>query len=411
MLVMAAFIAASCKKDNTTDAQESVEVSKANLEAAGQQLETELNALANTQGVSAANNMVNCLEMSDPFADSPENTTFLTAVKSVSDYKTSADTNGFVNILKSLLENDTIVLLQVFDTNKGIYTWDITNKKWIKTSAADKIEMIFPSTETGTLNNATLTVTYKGTTGSSIFEGFNGNLPESISVILTVDNTKVVEYGFTGSYNSQSNPTSISTFLAVYPFKFEITLNNNTSTAASIRYLFTNNAQTVLDLYAGVNGNFDRIDDYDDPIDVIYNANAYAQVFNIKLAGRIDYKGLSPKVEEIDKNLTYTEEQRMQAHVDAMNKYTSLVLVYANSNQKIAQAKAFFVKNTKNYTIGNHEYSYTSYDWDYQLIFASGAPQSLDAYFGDSFTNLITDFNALTVKFNNMFDLGTNAIQ
>ncbi len=199
--------------------------------------------------------------------------------------------------------------------------------------------------------------------------------------------------------------------MALYPFKFETTVNNNTS-AASLEYLFTDNTTTIFDFYAGVNGNLNQsvIDTSSNPDGIINNANAYFQVFNIKLAATIDYKGLSNKVNEIYSNTTAADSVMNREEADAMNQYIAIVLMYADTKQKIAQAEFYPVMHTDTYTFGNQTYTSYYYSSDIRFIFSDGSKGDLATYFGSGFSAVVSDFNNLLIKLNTNFNLGAGPV-
>ncbi len=51
----------------------------------------------------------------------------------------------------------------------GIYKFNQTTKKWDLTASNDKIEFHFPATQNGTTNNTVLTITYKNSGKSWVF--------------------------------------------------------------------------------------------------------------------------------------------------------------------------------------------------------------------------------------------------
>lgn len=413
LIVVLALVAFSCKKKSSEEdiatlpfAKESVDEGKTNLTDAGQQMVTELNTLADAKGISGAQSMSYFMDQSMPFATSSQDAIAFAAVKTTSDYGTSKNPEGIIRFLSSNLQSEQDSTFQdLFNKRKGIYTWNNTLKKWTRTVSADKIELVFPSNKnTPTVNDGKFDITYTSKVVANSTLNSNGELPLTFNAVLYNNADKVLEYSFTAEYDNSGMPSNVTTFLALYPFKFETTLTNNSS-ALSVRYLFTNNTKTIFDFYAGLNGNFTQsnIEASEGPDDVISNANAYFQVFNIKLSGRIDVKSMAAKEKEIYNNDALTEEEANNANVEALNKYFALVLLYADSNQKIAQGEFYPTKET--------HYYYTEYSSDIRFIFADNSKGDMKSYFGTGFSALITDFNALIVKLNTKYDLGADTIK
>jgi hypothetical protein len=305
---------------------------------------------------------------------------------------------------------DTTLQMQ-FDRYKGIYTWNNTTHVWVKTASTEKVEFDFPSTSTGTTNNAKIVITYKGIKGISIIDNYKGDMPANFNASLFVNDSKIAEYDLTCAYNTDGTPSSIVYFAALYPFKFQVSLTYN-ATSASIKYSFTDDSKIIVECYAGVNGKLDKtsIENVQNntslnATDIVNNANAYFQVLNIKLAGQINYKGWYDAAMLIDGNLRYTAAQRDSAGAVAINKNMALVLVYADTKQKIAQAEAY--SSTRDYTYYDYYGTpYTSKESyiDVRFIFADKSKGNLEDYFSTGFQNLVNDINTLIVKLNGDFN-------
>lgn len=405
-------LAVSCKKKSSEDitslpyAKESIEEGKTNLETTGQNMVSELSTLSDAKGMSASQSLGHFMDLSDPFSNTTQSARVFASVKAINTYGSSKNVNSLVHFLSTQVQDtqDT-TLKQVIARYQGVYTWDKSTSTWVKTAATGTIELVFPATETGTTNNAKLDITYASQKAPSSIPGINGDLPTLFDVALSVDNEKVMEYSFTAQYNSDGTPNNVSTFIALYPFKFEVTAKYNSS-SASLQYLFTDNTTTIFDLFGQVNGNLSQnnLETAQSPDNVISNANAYIQVFNIKLAGLMDFKSLYNKENEI-----YSKDEadslRIKEEVAAQNQYVKLVLMYADTKQKIAQAEFYAVKHVYDYGYG---YSYIDYSSDIRFIFSDGSKGSLESYFSTGFSNVVADFNTLLVKLNGKFgtDMG-----
>ena len=398
--------AVSCKKKSSEDitslpyAKESIEDGKTKLETTGQNMVAQLNTLSDSKGMNASQSLGHYLDLSSPFSNIAQSAKVFASVKAVNSYGTSKNVNSLVHFLSTQVQDtqDT-TLKQIIARHQGIYTWN--GSAWDSTAATGTIKLLFPSTETGTTNNAKLEITYASQKAPSSIPGINGDLPTLFDVALSVDNEKVLEYNFTAQYDSNGTPNNVSTFIALYPFKFEVTAKYGSS-SASLQYLFTDNTTTIFDLFGQVNGNLSQnnVESAQSPDNVISNANAYIQVFNIKLAGLIDYKGLYQKENEI-----YSKDEAdsllVKEEVAAQNQYVKLVLMYADTKQKVAQAEFYAVKHVYDYGYG---YSYTDYSSDIRFVFSDGSKGSLESYFSTGFSNVVADFNTLLVKLNGKFD-------
>ena len=410
--VLLVLLAVSCKKKSSEEdiaslpyANETVDQGKANLTTTGQQMVSELSDLADVQGISGAQSMSHFLDIATPFTINTQSANVFAAIEATNEAGAKKDVKGIMRFLSTnIVSKPDTTIKQVFENNKGIYTWNKTTQKWVKTAATDKIELLFPSTEAGQTNNAKLDITYTGIAASSSLIGLNGDLPGTFDAVLYTNNTKVLEYYFNAQYDNTGIPTHVNTFLALYPFKFETTMDKSSSNA-SVRYLFTDDVTTILDFYFAVNGNLDQtsLENSSSVTDVASNANAYFQVLNIKLAGRIDASGLSQKMTDINNDKTLnTNKARVDAQVVAYNQFIALVCMYADTKQKIAQAEFYNKPTLDNYG--------TSYSADMKFVFKDGSKDDLAAYFGTGFSAVVDDFNTLIVKLNNDYDMGLNQV-
>jgi len=399
----------SCKKkeDNTTDlaslsfANKTVNQSKTDLENAGSQMVGEMQTLESGDGIKVVSSFSNLTNTSDPF--STTKSALLTNVKNTSQLTSATTMFGYLRA--GVQESTDTTLEQVFTTYKGVYTWNFTSKKWNKTTATDRIEFDFPSTKTGTTNNAKMVITYQGIKGVNLIKDYHGDMPAKFDNSIYVNGTLVAEYNLTATYNSDGTPSSVVYFVALNPFKFQVSLTYNAS-SASLKYSFTDNSKTIVECYAGVNGKLDKTTIQKDSIqDIISNANAYFQVFNIKLAGKIDYKTLYANVNAITKNTKLTEAQADTAGAAAINKSMVLVLIYADSQQKIAQAE--FYPSTRTYTYYDYydrPYTETDSYIDIRFIFTDKSKGDLKTYFRTGFQDLVNDINNFIAKINTDFD-------
>jgi hypothetical protein len=399
IFVLCCVAVTSCKKKDTTDpysapfAKETVDQGKTNLSQAGQDLILQIQAMKDVNGASVIQSFSDFSSQSDPFAVK-RSTAFsaIFATQSVISGK-----SNFSSVLKSLyaMGSDPQSLKEFYDSYRGVYDWNTTSKQWTKTTDSTQLTFNFPKTKDGTTNDAQMKMTYQGINGASLISGYSGDLPTAFDIAFSVSGAKVSEYSFTAAYNSTGVPTSVESFIALYPFKIGVSWAYSTS-QVSLTYYFRNDTKTIVEFGGGVGGNFDKnnIDTATNEQNVIYNGNAYFQVLNVKLAGRIDYKSLATDLTNAEK--ISIDSLYAKAEVDAFNKDAALVLVYTDSNQKIAQAEAY-VSKTEDY------WGDTYYSSDFRFIFADGTKGDMQSYFSSGFSDLQNSFNQLVTDLNTKF--------
>jgi hypothetical protein len=406
LLFVICLVVFSCgKDDNETDpsnypfAKETVDEGKSNIEDAGQQMITEMQAMQDVEAGNVLESFINCNTTDYPFDSYLENSVIFSTISASS--AVIEGKNNFSSLLKSMksdVEKDTAIS-QIYNKFKATYTWNFTNQVWVK-SASSEFKFIFPSTKGGTTNNATMVITYTGKTGLTPIEGYNSDLPATFNTSIKVNSETVFEIDLKASYNSDGLPTSVNYFVAMYPYKYEITWSYSNS-SVSLRNHFTNDSKTVIDCYQKMNGNFSmyQIESEDTESDDIFsNGNAYFQVFNIKLAGSIDYKNLNVVLNNIEEE--EGDFQTDTAYVSEMNKYVKLDLVYADTKQKIASAEIYpSVKTREYYDWNTDDYVTEKYaSAEIRFIFADGSKGDLETYFSTGFSDFINDLNEFMSK-------------
>lgn len=390
----------SCKKkeDAPVDlatlpfTQETVSESKTNLATTGTQLVDETQKMSNSAGVEAINSFSN-LNISSPSLKSAS------IFQPLNTIATSGDITAIVNSLSAVTEDPT-TLQQTFDQLKGIHTWN--NNKWVITASSTVLQFIFPSKKGGLINDAQLTVTYVGVIPKKAISTYTGDLPKSFNITLTVASAKVAEYNVEATYSDDGIPATFSSFIAVTPFKIGVEWTYSTANI-SAKYYFTDADKTIIEFGENTAGNFNSnyLDGSSIPENVVDNANAYFQVLNIKLAGQLDYKSIVADKKALP--LIMTDSMRNWSAADMYNKHALLVLIYADSKQKIAQAEAYAVKTTSTYYFGSTQYKYENWNTELRFIFPDKTKGDIKAYFETGFSDLQKSFDKLVTDLQTKF--------
>lgn len=273
---------------------------------------------------------------------------------------------------------------ELFDDVKGIYTYSAANNTWTWTASPDRIVFRFPSTETGTVNNAEFAVYgYQSVNVVNNEAEYNGDLPTALKADLTVAGQKVMEYSWTAAYKSNGEPTSVSTSLSLAPFKIQVDMKNTTS-EVSVDYSLTENNVNIIALGAGASGSFTTDSSPESAGDVVKDASAYLQVMNIRLAGKMDVAAL----DNATQNATTTAQEAA-----ALNTHSDFVVFYADSKQKIAEVEFFGAVEQRSYQscyfnqMGQYfceTVFYTDEFVDARLVFADKSKVDLETYAGDA---------------------------
>jgi hypothetical protein len=373
---------------NLTDEQH-----KTNLEDNGLDLVAKLTALKNTAGVNTTISMDHFLSV----ASLPEGGRAATNNKAVKmmlllskfgigNAKASEVLKGF----RTKEDEAPSTAQEVFDEYKGTYAFNSSTQMWDYTAGGDKIVFQFPSTETGTTNNAELAIYgYASKQVVNDAAGYEGDVPTALKADLSVGGTKQIEYNFTASYKSNGEPTSVITSLTIGAFKLAFEAVNTTS-EVGVEYSLTENNINILSFGVGASGNFnsDNLNESEAPGDIVTSSSAYFQIMDIKFAGEVDAKSLSDALEGIE-----TVEQEAAAY----NAHTTFVVFYADDNKKIADLEFYSTTSEICYDFngdGIEDDCELDEIVDVRLIFADDSKATLETYTEIGFDELETELEA-----------------
>ncbi|HEX3008711.1 MAG TPA: hypothetical protein VHO90_13955, partial [Bacteroidales bacterium] len=257
----------SCKKDddekNPADfpfSKEGVEENKAKLEDAGQQMITEMKTMESVKANAVLESFVNCSSQDDPLGSMTSKSApvfrTLDAASTLSEKENALD--FLTQMMKEDVSEETPTFQKMFDVLRGVYTWNAATKAWAKTASSSEFKFLFPAKVDGTTNDASLVIKYSGKNVTSSMLEF-GDLPVSLNLTMASGSEKVFEMDLQASYDDNGLPTKVNYFIALYPYKYEMTWNYSSSNV-SLRYHLTNGSKNILDIYGKMNGTFSMED-------------------------------------------------------------------------------------------------------------------------------------------------------
>jgi hypothetical protein len=438
-------VATSCtdpKDDGPDFSNLTVEENKTNIETTGLDMLDEMKVMEDEPAMQANISMVNYMSLSDPFAGNPNTQKKVDLTKTIAFSPVFAlatyRNNDMKSVLKSLQVNpaeDPETIQEAYDLLVGVYTWNSELEMWDYTQTGDVIVFLFPSTEGGTVNNASYTVSYTGYTGPNPIEGYDGDLPQDVSAVLKVDDTEVLSFVVNIDYNTEGYPTKIESTLTMGQWVWYAMASNTDNKAFATEFSFKHSTNVLLRFTLDAAGNWtqENIDanttyyvevynpetyewywqevskeEYYDRTEVdihkvVNSGNASFQLMNLKMVGSIDVLNLVTKMEEIEDTYDWgtQEEEAVAAGVEVVNQYVSLSLRYADSDDIIALVEAYPV--SEEYTYESWEYNpntgnydvvtitETDYWIDFRLVFADGSKSDLETYFDEGFEDLIDE--------------------
>jgi hypothetical protein len=445
-LLLMAFIVWSCKKEKDKAEKfstQSVEANKAIVENSGIDL-TEVMKRMETMGTNdVIINFVNLSSSLDSkgFLFSRNSKIFSTLNAIVATTKGKKALNNVFDAMiysRELKSDDPESIQEFWDENAGTYTWNPLLSDWDEELGGNNIIFKFPSSESSSTDDATLTIyNYTGVNMSNpIDEEYTGDLPVSLNADLKVGSEVLVSFEFGASYNSDGVPNAIAADLTIENFKFEVDISNNTK-VVSVNYKFLENENIVIDMGATgdglfTNANYDDntvhhsetysyvcdyvwnqdtqqydevycewTDEWDETEfeEILHSANAHFQLFNIELRGEIDIKGLVDQIRIIDEDLDNAEIDSDTAdslYVNKINEYLNLRMVNITNNEIMAKAEAYVVHES--------DYDYENSYIDFRLTFGDDSPIDMETYFNEGFDTFVNQLNDLLNDINSDYD-------
>lgn len=135
-----------------------------------------------------------------------------------------------------------------FAAYKGIYDWNRTTKKFVKTTSSTGIFVNFPSAPATTTNN----INVKFTTYTDALYQVNAEsvyLPTTVKATLSKDNVELMNVDATGIFSTGNFPAPINVVfnLTLKPHNYKITVNRLTSTEFTAKFELGGDCGSVVD--------------------------------------------------------------------------------------------------------------------------------------------------------------------
>ncbi len=439
----------SCKKEEKGEkfSTLSVEENKGKIEDSGIKMVRTMDDMTDMQTIDISISMGDKLSMDDPFSDGLKKSEIANTISAIAGAG-NGDFNDLYSNLKSapIIPDDPSSIEELWNAVLGTYSWNSGAEVWDYTAGGDIVKFQFPSTETGTTNNAELIISdYAGVViETPIDEEYTGDLPVALSMKLTVDGTTFMTYTYAASFNSEGIPSAFASDLTIEEFSWSFDFTNNDKKVSS-NYTFTHNGETAMKMGGTIEGIFTEehyeanteycYDDYKiDPEtgwyeyyevcvsspdlvegdyyweetefeEIIHKASANFQLFNIAIRGNVDIKTLVNKIDGIYENEDddgFDDDQAESDAIDAVNEFINLRVIDLSANTIIAKAEAYMKHET-------NEWGTDSY-LDIRFVFGDGSYVDAETYFNDGFDSFINEMNAFIRSLNAEYDFGIDEI-
>jgi hypothetical protein len=327
----------------------------------------------------------------------------------------------------------------------GIYTWNSSQNKWIKTASTTELKFVFPAKESQTTNNANLSVksvssdiktdfpdSYDPETGEPVNDSYY--LPKSADAVLTIEGTQAATIATSTKYSKEGLPEESTyklTFNGGYAWEMGgKTGSKITSSNASLSYKEKN----LIKFYAGTTAEIDALMTDSELAEYKGTANGLVQIMdNFVVVSDTDLENSAIDDEKLDNinppfdfnsknyytdmsgyNLKYS-----QAVAANFNKNTKAILASKKDGTKIAD---IILRSEENGSYPTYQKwvvdakesagGYWTYDDNssvvvklytevYYLKFSDNTEVAMSVYFSEGFENLNTKFQDFFNSLNN----------
>ncbi len=434
----------ACEKDKKTGGDQTdpafsapfsnntTEENKDNLEQTGVDMMDEITQLEDVQAIEIIIEFINLMDSA--FDEEPEASKLLEPLEMVASIKTGdATPNDVLREIKSTAE-DPISLSEEWENIAARYTWNFNNGQFDSSGSAGVLIFEFPGLEGDLTNTATITVSnvnfYDIPDPMEVWpaEDIEPELPSSLQIDLKYNGNTVSSFNFSAAYATSGLPTSINATLSVDEFSFVLTMTHNPYTNASITSSFKHNNDILIEVHATGNGDWsdenienntvthydtiyiwnwdqefgwyetdeiDWIDEWEEveAEEIIHSANAYLIAMNLKMVGMVNIKQLADIIKETEEDDEITEEE-LDQRIAAINTHATLVVVYKDTNEKIADLEFYKV----------YDEDEDDYYIDVRFIFADGSKVDAETYFEEGFSDFVDALNDFTTELNEEYD-------
>ncbi|KIQ19157.1 hypothetical protein RT99_15575 [Flavobacterium sp. MEB061] len=346
----------------------------------------------------------------------------------------------------------------------GIYTWNNTEKIWVKTTSSTELKFVFPAKESQTTNNAALSaksissdikVDFTDTSGHWYYDNDINEyvnvpgvydkifLPTSADATLTIDNTAVATFTQTAKYsNGKETPNEFAYKMTLsdgYTWEMSgVKAVKNTSKAT-----LTYNGKNLLSFNSGSTADIDALITNDELVQYRGKANGLVQILdNFVILADTDLATSATDDATLDKTVVYPKDPEyndpnanFKAYYTAVNTYrqkysagtaanfnknSKLILVSKKDGTKIADIVVHSEKSTDSYTFylpewyaygdgtgfwqstdEGEQFTEAYYDEVYYLKFNDNTEVEMSVYFSEGFSSFEAKFEEFIKAFEN----------
>jgi len=311
----------------------------------------------------------------------------------------------------------------------GIYTWNNTQKIWVKTTSSTELKFVFPAKESLTANNASLSakstssdikVNITDTYGNYYYNDETGEyentddvndqifLPASVDAVLTIDNTPAATFTQTAKYSKENEIPNEFAYKMTLSEGYSWEMNGTKATENTSKANLTYNGKNLLSFNAGSTASIDDLLNDDELTQYRGKANGLIQILdNFVIVADMDLATAASDEAAFEKTLVYPtnynsptyktdlstyNKKSTDGKVANFNKNMKLILVSKKDGTKIANIVLHSEKEDGNYSI---DY----YNEVYYLKFNDNTEVEMGSYFSTGFENFEAKFEEFIKSF------------
>ena len=378
------------------------EQNKSNLQQTGLDAMKEIDEAKNMKVIDNLIYFSELVDINDPMESTKASTLMpIIMVNALTKFKETGNHEFIYSAMKQTksLSSDTSVE-SLFNNNKGIYSWNESEKKWDKTTSNSLI-FKFPATKQNSGNNATYTIDYTPYTGTAAATELKGNMPSSLTAKLDIDNTNYLTFGFNANYDSEGIPTAITSNLKVENFNFGLAMTSSASEVSS-KFSFTHLDKIVVAMGCTFKGDFlksnlenleNNITKTEDANKLVTSMSAYFQILNVKLESSADVQAFTDAIKAKGGSDNINNDSEWTSLI---NKYLITSIFYTDKNAKIGSGEMYMKPYTETYTVWENgvavQKTENKEDTSIRIVFEDGSKIDLETYFSNGFDKLKNEF-------------------
>jgi hypothetical protein len=421
--VSALMLVFACKKDKDTDpmsakyTDETVEQSKANVQQNAVDFVDQLDALSSAKGIQVIMHLAGMdpVTLQKSALSSPIMQP-LSLLRALNDKSQASQIFVKMKSASQLMEGDPVYISDMFDSIAGRYTWNFETQQFDKSALANQVVFEFPGLEADLTNTATVTVdNFTVTDISNPREdwpsGLAPELPTGLRITMKYNTETVAGVSMSASYKSDGMPTKISVQVFVDDFTLTETITHSPYTSASFINTLKFKDEILFETYAAASGDWSQ-ENIDNNIEeteygtnthieeIVKAANAHVILMNLEAIGNIDFKSFGDAMWTIDEQEEQmTQEEAAQARVDALNANAKLIVIYRDSNTKVAEAEAYVDSRYDDYS------QTTEYFPAVRFVYADGSKVTAEDYVKGELDGFYTSLNQFIDELNAEYGL------